>query len=257
MQEIRYPYFQKDRILKIEMLENLRDFPRNMTEVFLNQYSDGILWGFSPTVEKNQICFSKGALKHRGEIYVTQSPIMAAYGQSEELVVIKLCMGEKQKSPDFSSVKIEIQLDNKPAVRGSQMELGRFQLKKGAYLRLDYTDLYDFATAYNTLDFVDALYAGIGKATISPAIVKYFSLEALKAKSQNPVDLSFCFTCLNSPLIERDAINAYLAYRLAEPLQDYSNREIHQKLVQILGSIRRETGGKEKMLQNNRKIIVD
>ena len=40
-----YPLFERKRLLKKEMLENIRDFPRDIFDIFFRNYSDGILTG--------------------------------------------------------------------------------------------------------------------------------------------------------------------------------------------------------------------
>ncbi|OOM73567.1 hypothetical protein CLPUN_44630 [Clostridium puniceum] len=45
MFENRYPLFNSGRLLKIEMLEELRNFPREFLDVQLKGYSDGIIYG--------------------------------------------------------------------------------------------------------------------------------------------------------------------------------------------------------------------
>ena len=40
-----YPLFERKRLLKKEMLENLRDYPRNIFQILYQSYSDGILSG--------------------------------------------------------------------------------------------------------------------------------------------------------------------------------------------------------------------
>ena len=40
-----YPLFERKRLLKKEMLENIRDFPRDIVDIFFFFFSDGILAG--------------------------------------------------------------------------------------------------------------------------------------------------------------------------------------------------------------------
>ncbi len=46
------------------MLENLRDFPRDVLDIFCEDMSDGIVCGFIPTVNKEIITISKGIIKY-------------------------------------------------------------------------------------------------------------------------------------------------------------------------------------------------
>ena len=40
-----YPIFEAKKVLKKEMLENLRDYPRTLFDIQYQEYSDGILYG--------------------------------------------------------------------------------------------------------------------------------------------------------------------------------------------------------------------
>lgn len=44
------PKFEKGRILKTEMLENLRDYPRSFLDIRYQDFSDGIITGMNVTV---------------------------------------------------------------------------------------------------------------------------------------------------------------------------------------------------------------
>ena len=68
MFEVKHPYFKKNRILKIEMLELLRDFPKDVLHVYLEDCSDGIIQGLKPIVKENMISFSKGVVKHHKDM---------------------------------------------------------------------------------------------------------------------------------------------------------------------------------------------
>jgi len=243
MQGIRYPYFTPQRILKREMLESLRDYPRDVMEVFTEDLSDGIVCGLVPTVDREILTFSKGIVKHKGSLYVIHEPSVLSYGETETEVLIKLSFYDEIRDKDYETQFMEIEIDKNLSIRRNQLELGRFKLKKGAYLRQNYQDLYDFTTEYNTINVVNVLYAGCREATISIEILRYFAREALEVRPQNPMDLSFCLLCLNSKLVERQVIRNYIGYRLEEEFQELSNTQIHDKLVTILAKIKRESPG--------------
>jgi predicted transport protein len=88
-------------------------------------------------------------------------------------------------------------------------------------------------------------------------ILKYFATEALKVRTQNPMDINICMMALNSERIEREMISYYIAYRLEEEYMVLSNTEIHKKLVVILNKIKRESVGFRKTGRVTSKIILD
>lgn len=257
MFQIRYPYFNKDRILKKEMLQELRDFPRDMLEVYTENLTDGIVSGLSPIVNKEIITFSKGIVKHNGNVFMINNPTPLSYQETETEVMIKLNFHEQTQDKDYLTYYVSIEIDHDTNLTDSQLELGRFKLKKGAYLRSNYQDLADFTTEYNTINIVDVLYSGINETTINYLILKFFAKEALNTRTQNPIDVTFCMLCLNSTRVERELIRQYIAYRLTPEQKDFSNRAIHQSLTLILDKIKRENKRTDARRNTGNKIIVD
>ena len=257
MQEINYPYFNRDRILKIEMLENLRNFPRDFLDVYVEDLSDGIVSGLNPIVQKNNITFSKGIIKYQGKTYIISNPAIIDYSTTEVEVSVKINFHDVEENRDYRTQYISIELDKNMEIKKNQIEICRFKLKKGAYLRSDYQDLYDFTTEYNTINIVNVKYAGYKDHTLSHLILKYFARAIVTARSQNFLDVNFSMLCLNSERIERETILSYIAYRLEEEIMPVSNIEMHEKLVKILEIIKKESFGLRKRVRTDRKIILD
>ncbi|WP_058486173.1 hypothetical protein [Defluviitalea phaphyphila] len=257
MQEIKYPYFKKGRILKSSMLENLRDYPRDVLEIYNENLSDGIVCGLTPKVEENIITFTKGIIKHNGKLYVLNNPTSITYGETEVEVMIKVNFYDELKDHDYLTQYIEIEIDQDMNLMDNQKELGRFKLKKGAYLRSNYQDLYDFTTEYNTINIVNVEYSGYKEPTISNTILKYFARQVMACRTQNPLDINFAMLCLNSTRIEREVIYNYISYKLGEEIKSLTNKEIHSRLVKILDMIKKENPISKTSKVPGRKIILD
>lgn len=257
MQDIKYPYFKKDRILKIEMLENMRDFPRDVLDVYTENLSDGIVCGFTPIVDKNMITFSKGITKYNGNCYMLSTPTSINYKETDTYVAVKLNFFDEIQDNDYKTQYVDIEIDSEMKIHDNQQELGRFKLKKGAYLRSNYKDLYDFTTEYNTINIVNVGYAGYGEKTISTLITRYFAKEILASRTQNALDFTFCMLCMNSQRMERQTICNYISYRLEEDVQNATNMEIHDKLVKIWRSVKQQSKGFARRGMSGSKIIVD
>jgi hypothetical protein len=255
--EIKYPFFKKGRVLKIETLENLRDFPRNVLGVYNEHMSDGVVRGFTPVVDSHIITFSKGVLKHNGRLYLVDGSTAISYAEDDITAAIKLNFYDESDSGDFRTTFAEIGLDEDMTIAPNQVELGRFKLKAGAYLRSAYQGLYDFVTEYNTINIVNVPYSGYKEHTISHDILKFFAKEALEANTQNAMDIAFCLTCLNSERIERQVILSYITYRSEKPARPLTNMDIHGRLVKILDAIKRESGRKVSHASGRPKIFVD
>lgn len=257
MIEIKYPFFKKDRILKIEMLENIRDFPRDILDIYNENLSDGIVCGFIPSVDKEIITFSKGITKYNGSLYLLSKSISVSYCETESDTMIKINFYDETQDSDYKTTYIEIEIDDNINILDNQQELGRFKLKRGAFLRSNYQDLYDFTTEYNTINIVNVKYAGYKESTLNPLILKYFAEESFKYKIQNNIDLSFCMLCMNNEKIERKVIYNYISYRLDEDINSLTNIEIHNNLVKILNKIKSESKSINRKNKSSNKIMLD
>jgi len=259
MAEILYPCFTRGRILKIGMLENLRDFPRAVLDCSYEGFSDGIISGLTPLVDKNNITFSKGVIKHKGEYFLVQDLTAIQYGATDKEVSIKIVFKENNQTPDYKIQNIDFLIDPDVSVKDDEIELGRFKLKSGAYLRSDYQDLGDFTTEYNTINIVNVLYAGYNRPTLSHLILKYFAEAALASNSQNPLDVAFTLLCLNSTRIERDVILNYIWNRLGtESFPDkLTNNEIHAKLSHALEIVKKDGVPRKRVNPLIKKVKLD
>jgi len=259
MAGIQFPKFKRGRIMKIGMLENMRDFPRDALKCANESLSDGIISGLTPLVEKEIITFSKGVIKHKGELLLISDLDPIQYNATEVEVSIKLVFGDKTETHDYDTQLINLCIDKNLELTDLQMELGRFKLKKGAYLRSDYQDLYDFTTEYNTINIVNVLYSGYLQPTLSHMVLKYFARAALFHNPQNQLDISFAMLCMNNLRIEREVILHYIWNRLGTDSypNDISNLEIHKKLVEALEVVKSERTPRKRTLSNKRKIMLD
>lgn len=252
------PNFEKGRILKKEMLENLRDYPRNFFDIYFKEYSDGIITGAELTVNEKDISVAKGIIKHKNKLYILNKEEKIPYEVSNEEVLIKVKFLEEKLNGDFAVSATEIYIDEKPKLLDSEIELGRFKLHKEAVLRSDYTDFYDFETEFNTLNIINSDYAGVKVKTMSPILLKYFSKALLKTKPQNTYDIVFAMQCLNGNYVDRQVLLEYIKGRLGVPDKEYSNLQIYKYLCHIL---REAEGGRsrdfESRMSRKTKIIVD
>ncbi|MDP4180487.1 MAG: DNA and RNA helicase [Bacillota bacterium] len=252
-----FPNFGKGRILKKEMLENLRDFPRDFFDIYYKEYSKGIIAGTDIHIGGNNITVNKGIVKHCGKIYIHIGEYEFPYYHTNKDVVIKIKFLEDDTEGDFNVHKTKIFIDDNIEIGEDELELGRFKLREGAILRSDYKDFYDFSTEFNTVNIINAEYSGIGKSTLSPSILKYFSRIVLKHGSDNIYDVSFAMHCINEDEVTRDLILYYLSNRLKLDYKDYPNLQIYKYLTMIVKEI--ESGIKKVEIRPNRptRIIVD
>ena len=253
-----YPNFEKGRILKIEMLENLRDYPRMMTDLYFAAYSDGIITGADIQVKEDTLVITKGIVKHKGRVYLLVSDIALPYQATGKETLIKMRFHEKHQQLDFTNHETKIMLDENVEIAKNELELGRFKLKLGAQLRSAYEDFFDFATEYNTVNYIHCHYAGFQMSTFHPLPLRQFAKELLESELSNAYDIAFSLQCLNQDRIQREVIAHYLANRLGTGYREYTNEQIHQQLGRI---IRENKGGSRAMSAQTRRgprrMIVD
>ncbi len=252
-----YPNFAKGRILKIEMLENLRDFSRDTLEVLTTDQSDGIVKGLEAEVSNNTINFSKGIVRYNGNVYLINENLSIEYKATDVDVLIKLVFLEKSLEVDYSIQHIAIKLDADTKIKDIEIELGRFKLKEGAYLRTDYKDLDDYTTEYNTINLINVHYANVDEHTLTPKFINSYGLEILKTHSENIWDITFATSCINTKNISRSLILSYINKKLDENNVRLTNDEIHKKLIIILKKVREENKYEKTTVRARKTIIVD
>jgi hypothetical protein len=253
------PNFAKGRILKTEMLENLRDFPREFGRLMLQDYSNGIITGANVIVNRDTITVTPGIIKSGERLYLLKNFYDTPYYHTNREMSIKVSFTAPVTGSDFTTYKSKILIDELTNQLSGELELGRFKLREGAYLRSSYTDFSDFTTEYNTINIVHVEYAGIRKSTLHPLVMQYFGQLVLKSAAQNPYDAGFAMHCLNCGRVERDLITYYLVQRLGIPLQNYSNQELYKHLTAIVREL--ESGGIRRHTDTNQRrpgrIVVD
>lgn len=253
-----YPVFGKGRILKLEMLENLRDYPKDILDIHLQEYADGILTGCKLQISDNYIMITPGIIYFKGIPYILRDPYKLPYFHTNVTALLKISFSEKSANNDFISYTANAFIDDNIAISENEIELCRFKLKVGAKLRTDYTSFEDLETEYNTVNTIHAPYAAYKKSTISPDILNYFAQEAFKHNPTEPLDISFCMICMeNQQAISRELITSYIALRLNIQKQDYTNQTIYKYLNQILNNISTSKKAEKNMGFSSKRILID
>lgn len=249
----------KGRILKNEMLETMRDFPINWVDIMNVNQADGVLTGLSITADDKEISVSKGLIKYEGEILVLSETLKIHYEPTEKEQILKVRFHEPYEDKDFSGRMAEVVLDEGYFVYENEIELARYRLSEGAYLRIEYKDLEDFKTGHNTLNLVHQPYSSITGISLNPEILTYFSKELLTYQTQNPYDVSVIFQVLNQVgTISRDLLVSYLKIRLNQKDNDFAtNEDIHKGLIGVLKIAKSEQKNIGRAVGNQRRLIVD
>ena len=253
-----YPTFQKGRILKLEMLEHLRDYPRDMLDIYYQDYSDGIITGADVIVNENRLTITKGIIKHEGHLYYLEQNQEIVYEITGNETIIKMRFYPEEKENDFIKFKTDILLDEQTEILPNELELARYKLKKGARLRSDYQSFEDFSTEFNTLNIIHTPYAGRGQSTIHPIVLHYFAKEVLHAGSRTMEDTMMAMLCINNGTVERELLLHYIANRYSIEYKEYPNWQIHRYLVRVLNELRGASRKRSELPGMGRqRIIVD
>jgi len=256
--ERKKPVFTKGRILKNEMLESICDFPRAITDIFLANYSDGVISGLDLTADEKDITIAPGIVKYQGEILVLNEELKVLYVADGNEQILKLQFQEGYKVSDFEGRIAEVILESGECDQQNEMEIARFRLSQGAYLRLNYQDFEDFKTGHNTLNIVDQPHSSISGQTLAPIILKYFARELLKYKTENPHDLAIIYQVLNGETsISKELLINYIKIRLNEDRKLENNEDLHQGLTRILKKAKQEERSGGRAARGNRRLIVD
>ncbi|WP_127533679.1 DNA and RNA helicase [Paenibacillus kobensis] len=230
----QFPSFQRGRILKTEMLESLRDYPRRLTSLLWAEYSDGIVAGVEIRTDGSELVISRGVVKWGERLYALDEDVRVPYEANGRETIVKLRFHEPVTRSDIEFHETSIVLDADVSSRNDELELARFKLKEGARLRLDYTSFDDLATEYNTLNLIHRPHAGRGRPALSPAITRYFAAELLKTGTSDSYDISFAMLCLNESAIDRELIELYIVNRLRTDRKPQDNAHLHRLLCRIL-----------------------
>jgi hypothetical protein len=253
----RYPRFVKGRILKKELLDDLRDYPREIFDLYTRSLSDGIICGLDVTVDAPKIVVSAGLVKFKGRIYrIGQNSILPYTSTAVESVVALRFLPESQDG-DFTAYPVQAMIQNGVMLQDNEMELARYKVKEGARLRTDYMNYFDLTTEFNTLNVVNAPYAGEGQSTLHPMILKWFARTVIKNNSENIYDISFAMQCLNHPPVSKELLLRYIMSRCKREIKESNNLQLYNYLGEILrmtaGNVRQAVTYDEKPMT----IIVD
>lgn len=179
-----YPVFEPKRLLKKEMLENLRDFPRSLFGLQYQNYSDGILYGCDITGTETGMILLPGILCYKGVPYFLERPYPVSCKAEGKMAYVKVHFWDKTIGSGGEEYLSQIIVDEQEPDAEQELELARFKLQAGARLRSDYVDFYDYETEFDTVNRIYVPYAAPDHPGIWPQILKSFARELLKYAGQ-------------------------------------------------------------------------
>lgn len=254
-----YPVFERNRILKKELLWSLRDYSFSHVQLEYQEYGQGILQGCALSIHENELTVGPGIIKYDKFICLMTEGERIPFAPADQMQFLKFRVETDRSFPDYIAYNIELKLDMDATLRNNEFELCRFNLRHGARLRGNYTDFADLDTEYDTVNLIHSSWGGLGGKTLAPKITRMFSEAILALESIRPEDRSFAFLCLSQPGAIPAAVLKNYVYGDpgGEETHPEDNPAIYKKMCDILnkagqGGVRRAGKRKEK-----HRIIVD
>ena len=259
MFENNYPLFNSGRLLKIDMLEELRDFPRGFFDAQFKGYCDGIICGCDLEVTDNYIKLSKGIIKYQDIIYLLKEENKIEYICNNKLTILKVKFLSQMLESDFKINTTEISLTEDLEFGENEIEICRFKLRIGAKLRIKHTDFTDLSTEFDTVNTINVPYAAYGSSSLNPVILRRFGRELLGCNLSEAWDISFAMMCVQSKeAIEKEIIVAYLMNKLGIEMKEYGNEELYYYLLEVLKSAKEGAGSNGRRGSGRfKKILID
>ncbi|MBL1229841.1 hypothetical protein IW492_11420 [Enterococcus sp. BWB1-3] len=258
MFQTKYPIFQKGRILKIEMLEAMRELPLSFMKGSFSGYENGILHGFDCLIDEGKLMIQPGLLKVNEQILILDKEVEIPYSASDNQLILKIASPKATENQDMFLQEAVIELTDQKQLGKNEWELMRFKLKPGAYLRKEYQGFDDLITEYNTVNPIYQTISLYGQKAISPPMMQLFCDYLQEFNSQHPLDQNFCLQILQSHgIVGEKALYYYLYQRLQQEIDVSDAQHVHAQLNSILIEVKNNRYRKAVEVRKNRKLIVD
>jgi len=154
-----YPLFERNRILKKEMLWSLRDYSFAHIQIEYQEYGQGIIRGCDIRVDGDELAVGPGILKYGRFICLMMEEEKVPYHAADRMQYLKLRIDADSLSPDYIAYRMELASDLDEKKKENEFELCRFHLRSGARLRDHYKDFSDMGTEYDTVNLIHADWA--------------------------------------------------------------------------------------------------
>lgn len=250
-----YPLFEHKNLLKKDMLDELRDYPLRMSQMYFEGYGDGILEGCGLRWERDVLYLETGLIHYQGNIYRMEEPCSLECPPTDQLTYLKVRFATMDYKRGWRSGIGEILLST-ASIESGEMELGRFRLQEGARLRTVYENFEDYQTEYDTVNRIHVPYAGAGGAGMWPQLLKAYARELLETGTKDVYDVSFAMTVMGADgRVSPECIRWYLERSGDETREQRSNEDCYKKLLNIL-KIRKSGGTGWKQPEGGRGQMI-
>lgn len=252
-----YPQFQSKRLLRAEMLEQLRDYPRTIVELALSDFADGVVSGCEIKWENEELIVERGMIFYKKKLYLLAQPYALSCKAEDNMRFLKVRFTEEYQETTKIFGIGEIVLENKAVDLSCELELCRFYLQEGAKLRTRYENFEDYSTRYDTVNLIHAPYAAKGESTLSPKLLMQYATEVAGTSASNHTDISFAMDILaQEGVVPTRYIQLYLKLRREKEFGKVSQYDIYQELLAILKGLRQENRESKGHYKKSREILL-
>lgn len=246
-----YPQFEKKRILRVEMLEQLRDYPKEYIQLSFRGYSDGVVNGCEITWDDGRLTIAPGIVHRNGNLYFMEKPYTLDCFAEDKNQYLKVQFLTEINEAGKIVGNTRIILDGKMPDIACEIELCRFRLQEGARLRDSHENFEDYITEYDTVNLIHAPFAAKGKSTLNPIILMQFATETMNNHVLDPYDISFAMNVMaNNGVIPAECIRQYLNIQLDGMVKAEENQNLYRGLLKVL---REQERGSHKAVKGGQK----
>ena len=250
------PQFEKKRLLRTEMLEQLRDFPRDYLEIMYSGYSDGILCGCIPGWNQGKLTVEPGILRYNKKLYFLKEHFLTVCEAQDKILYLKVQFHTPVRENGTVIGKTRIYLDGVAPNSVNEIELCQFRLQEGARLRETYENFADCTTEFDTIHLINVPWVSPGKPTRHPKILRQSAVEILKKRNGDKVDTGFAINILaNRGIMPEEAVRAYIDMRTGNNA-GIGNKGLYYGLAEILKISGTDVPAQQKVGATQRQVML-
>lgn len=196
------PAFERGSILKQNMLESLRDYPRKAFNLLYSSLGNGIVNGFDVAViDDEKFSISPGIVKINGLLLFSDEQKVVEQLDGENYVYIEV---KCNNTVDGDMYIVEIK-----QYQSQQLdEIELFRYTKNAKISMLQNCNELFAPPINRVNKLFSNYSYIGGESLCQDYFKLYAKEVLNASDAKIKDVAFAYECLNG-INDVDLIKSY------------------------------------------------
>lgn len=252
------PRFSAGKLLRTEHMSALEWQSFEFPSLFFQGWGNGILAGCNLSTTADTVTMGPGVVCFEGELFGIQKSISIEYYPTDKIQYLKLYIGSNEGNDTCDVRRFSLSLSDHERLGSGELELCRFRLQSGAYLRCVYTDFRDRETLYDTLNTIYESWSAPGGTSLSPDITQAYAKEALSIEKIPDLDEAICLQWLNEQFaVSRWMIQHYLArYSCVELGQEMDNKTLFQGLLTRLEQLKEDNVQTTPQKKSYRRMIL-